>query len=339
MGLAQVALKLQTARSRLTPRTLAILLATLLTIGVVAVLKNQKKPVEQRPAVTLPKIDYAKLAKKKVEDAIQQDELALKRFEASLRNALGTYGIKSAEAAEAISAQASQPDAMAAIVFYLAKDQITSGHQTDDYLNNLIQPIFVPIVDEFGNAVSFATATFENDLRRTSVQLAIDLASIGPGASENNRRTVPDADIRREFDSAVRNLGINVAVTVVLVPLDVASLIGSKGGPGILKGIRALASRMFAKQVVKLAATPALASIPSPLPIPQLIAVASLAWTAYGIYQMQNEFHDEVSTSITDKLGEISKAMKIRANDFALGKLNEHRSVQTAMADNTIKAF
>lgn len=320
-----------------TDRTrLAIIIFATVIVGLIAFLQFQKSSVAPRPAPPpIPKVDYETLVKQKINEASRQDGLVLKRFDGSLSKVIAYYEPRFAYAASKSSEKAAKPDAMGAIVYYLAKDQIFKRGETDAYLTKKFEPVLKPIVDGYSRDVKKVMDRLENDLRVISVKLAIDLASIGPGATQAPQRPILRIDTRSDFDQALKDLGY----TVVLVSKDFVTndFASFKVTPDIVKRIAAISSRMFAKPIEKAASSSALAAVDGPFPFGDILSLLGIAWTAYDISQMQNKFQNDVQDSMKNKLDGIRDAMNKRAKTFAVSKISEFRKLQEGMGNQTNK--
>lgn len=325
---------------------LIVLLATA-AVGIVAFLESQRSPVVRPVAPVVPqpasppvqKVDYQALVKQKTNEAGRQDRAAHKRFEHSLSEVIAYYEPRFAEAASKSSEQAAKPKAMGAIVYYLAKDQIYKKRETDAYLTQTLEPDLNRIVDPFARDVKKVIDRFEYDLRGISVKLAIDLASIGPGASPASQQPIPRFDTWREFDKSLKDLGYEVGVisaSTVFIARDSAA---SRIATNILKDITAISSRMFAKPIAKAASSSALAALDGPLPFGDIVSLIGILWTGYDISQMQSQFQEDVRASTKIKLDGISDAMNRRARTFAANKITEFKNLQEEMGNQTKKQF
>lgn len=320
----------RTDRLRYRRGVLAIILLALVAVGVIAFLKSQRSPVNP--------IDYKSIVKQKTNDANRQDDLALTRFRDSLEKEIARYEPWFVYAASEAGSKASKPTAMEVIVYYLAKDQIYGRHETDNYLTKKIGPILDPIVDGFARDVNMVMDRFENDLRLTTVKLAIDLAAIGPGNPRLPRHDVPSVDSWAKFNQALKNLGCNTAGVAVSVAFDVTAIADSQVSAEILKRIVAASSRIFARQAARVVALVPLPALDGPLPIGDILALAGIAWTAYDISQMHDEFRDDVRKSTRAKLDEIRDVMNNRAKAFADSKVAEFKKLQAAMGATFVDA-
>jgi hypothetical protein len=315
------------------------LLALVLGIAFFSRGHRETGPVVQ-PAIVQPApipIDYKKLVAEKVTEASRQNDLAVLRFRKGLKKALASYTAGSEIAASKTAEKLSSADDLANILFYLAKDKTNSGHQTDNYLDSETQPILNPLLQKLGRNTNVLIQGLDDELRRISMQLAVDLASIGPGKPEVPGHVVLTLDVKREFDAIVKRLGFDV--TVLSVTVIFSNQIGAATSRAIPKRVAVIAASMFAKQVAKIAASSAIGSIPSPIPFPQLIALAGFAWTAYEIRAISDDFRDEIHNLTTIGLGRVGATTNTYAHNFAIKQTNAFRNIQTAMGSESLKAI
>jgi len=307
-----------------------------LAFGIAFFSKGHRETGPVVPPAPIP-IDYKRLVAEKVTEASRQDDLAVTRFNEGLTRAVISYTAKSENAALEIAEKLSSAEDLAYILFYLAKDQTSSAHQTDDYLDSETQPILNALLSDFGRDTNVLIQSLDNDLRRISMQLAVDLASIGPGKSEVPGHIVLTPDVKREFDVIVKRLGIDA--TVLSATVIFSKQIGAGISKAIPKRVVAIAARMFAKQVAKIAASSAIGSIPSPIPLPQLILLGGIAWTAYDIWVIRDNFREEVYKSTKTELDRAGATTRTYAQNFAITKINAFRNIQTAMGSESLKGI
>lgn len=312
----------------------SILLA-LVAVAAIVMLKSQKMPVDD----SAPRIDYPALVKQKTDEASRQDDLARRRFEDSLAKEMARYEPWFEYAAKKSSLHVATPEAMGAIVYHLARDKVLNTQDTDAYLDEALGPILKPIANAYARDVGTVMNRFEYDLRSISVKLATDLAAIGPGDPQTPQRAIPNVANWQSFDQVLKNLGFNVATVGVSTVFDASAIVSSRIGPEVLKRIAAIASRMFAKQVVRIAAIPVLVTMDGPLPIVDLLALAGVVWTGYDLYQMQSQFEIEVRDSTKSKLYGIRDAVNSQARTFAEGKFVAFNKLQASMGNQTNDRF
>lgn len=316
-------------------------------VGAIAFLESQKSPVVRPKTSAVPqpaappvlKVDYQALIKQKINEAAQQNRFAHKRFEDSLRKQIARYEPWFEYAARKSSEKAAKPEAMTAIVYYLAKDQIYKKGETDAYLTKELGPDLNPIVDGFSRDIQHVMNRLEYDLRGISVKLAIDLASIGPGAPPALQRPIPRINTWRDLDQALKDLGHKVGavgVSTVFVADDIAT---SRVATNIVKGLAAISSRMFAKPIAKVATSSAVAFFDGPLPFGDIASLIGIAWAGYDISQMQTQFQEDVRVSTKNKLDGIRDAMNKRARTFAENKVSDFKKLQEGMGIQTNKQF
>lgn len=222
----------------------------------------------------------------------------------------------------------------------LAWDKVKNEHQADAHLTREIGPLIDPVVHALGRDVGAEMDKLESDLRRISVHLAFNLASFGPGNPPAPRRIDAATHITREFfEQALKNLGYHAAGVGVSIAFDAYAIANSRVGADVLKKIAAVSSRVFAKQVIRMAASTVLVLADGPLPIGDILAAVGLLWTAYDISQMQVQFENEIRMSTETRFGEVRSAMKAQVNVFAASKVSEFRELQSKMGSTSVELF
>ena len=326
-------------QTRFNRGTWVIILFALVAVAVIVMLKNQKSPVVSGVPVPapapVPTIDYPALVKQKTNEAIRQDQQARKRFEDSLNKEIARYDPWFQYAANKSSLELATPTAMGAIVYYLAKDKVSGTQETDTYLENALGPILKPIANAYARDVGVVMNRLEYDLRGISVKLATDLAAIGPGDPREPQRPVPNVGNWRDFDLALKHLGFNVPTAVANLIANPNSIPAFRVGPVVLKRIAEISSRMFSKQVVRLAAAPVLATMSGPIPIGPLLTLAGIVWMAYDLQQMQKQFENEVRASTKTKLHAIRDVMNRHARKYSNDTLAASKKLQESMGNQT----
>ena len=335
--------RMERDQTRFNRGTWVIILFALVAVAVIVMLKNQKSPVVSGvpvPAPTpVPTIDYPALVKQKTNEAIRQDQQARKRFENSLNKEIARYDPWFQYAANKSSLELATPTAMGAIVYYLAKDKVSGTQETDAYLEKTLGPILKPIANAYARDVGVVMNRLDSDLRGISVKLAIDLAAIGPGDAKGPQRPVPNVKNWQSFDQALKHLGFNVPDVVATHLLTTNGIPSFRMGPIIQKRIAAISSRMFAKHVLRLAATPVLATMSGPIPIGPLLALANAGLAAFQLQQMQSQFANDVHTSTKTKLYAISNVMNGQARKYANDTLAAYQVLQASMGNQTNDRF
>jgi len=321
---------------RFSRRDALLILTALVAVLMIFWLKSHKTSVLPPPELPAPAIDYSREVKRLVDVASLRDNEAFRRFETSLATVIASYEPRFSKAADAASGKASEYESIAKIIYYLAWDQATDEHRTDEYLTQTIGPIIDPVVSDFGRDVGQAMDNLENELRKNTVQLAIDLAALGPGNPPPPQQFEAPMDITRAFDQALGNLGLNATGVGVSVAFDAFAVANSRVAASLLNGVASLASRMFAKQVAKVAASAVLVVADGPLPIGDILALAGLVWTGYDIVQMQNKFRDEIQKSAAIQFRQVRDGMRGHATTFAEGQLSAFVDLQSKIGSRAL---
>jgi hypothetical protein len=325
-------------QTRFSRGTWVIILFALVAVAAIVMLKSQNTPVVSGVPDLASSIDYPALVKQKTDEASRQNQQARKHFESSVNREIARYEPWFEFAAKKSSLQVATPTAMGAIVYCLAKDKVSGTQETDRYLETVLGPILKPIADAYARDVGMVMNRLDYDLRGISVKLATDLAAIGPGDPKGPQRPVPNVGNWRDFDQALKNLGFNIPAVGVSTVFDAYGIASSKIGPVILKRIAAISSRMFAKHVLRLAATPVLTTMSGPIPIGPLLALANVVLTAYDLQQMQSQFANDVSTATRSELHAIRDVMNKHARKYADDKLAAYKKLQASMGNKTMPA-
>ena len=319
-------------------RLLILLIFALAAVGTIFWLKSKKVPVEA-PVVSASApvaVDYTAKVNRLVAAARTDDEAALKRYTVSLKNLEFASGLEFDAAAENAATNASAAESLEHILYYLAYDQINDTQKTDAYLASRIRPLLTPVMGEYVGNVNHATFVLENDLRAISVQLAMHLAALGPGAPTVPTQFASSATQAAKLDQTLKNLGINAAGIGVSLAFDAAAVSESQLGKRLLSSITSLAARLFAKQVPKVVGSITAAALDGPLPILDLIAVAGLAWTAYDVHAMQQQFHDEIKAVTRSGLANSATQMNRQALANATAKVETFRVVQADIGKKSL---
>lgn len=322
--------------SRSASRNRRLIVVALIAVAAIVVLKLQKEPVVPRLPEPAP-IDYSKDVKKRVEQAITEDQAALRQFQTSLSAALTKYGSESDKAAATAAEYASTYDSIVRTIGYLAYDQLKGTDTAGAYLNALIEPLLKPPVDLLVRDVNAATLVLENDLQKISVRLAVDLAALGPGPAAVPKTFTSSQQVKQDFDKTLRNLGIDAAAIGVSAALDVYAIVSTRLIPRLVTTITAIAAKLFAKQVGKAVVVIMGPLADGPLPIGDVIALVFAAWTAYDIYQIQPKFHENVRTAVGNQLRETGAVVKGQASDNANSRVARFKSIQSRIGAESLK--
>lgn len=313
-----------------------LLVVAMIAVVAIVLLKMQKEPVEPRPTAP-PPIDYSDQVKERVAKAATEDRAALEQFQRSLSAAIVRYDSESANAAETAAEYASTFTSIRSIVGYLAYDQLTGTDKAGAYFRELIGPPLKQPVDWLVQDVNAATNVLENDLQKISVQLAVDLAALGPGPTPVPKTFTSSEQVDQDFSQALRNLGIDAAAIGVSVAFDVYAIVSTRLIPRLVTTLAELAAKLFAKQVGKAVVVLTGPFADGPLPVGDAIALLFAAWTAHDLYQLGPVFHENVRTASENQLREIGAEVRVQASDNANRRVNSFKSIQSLIGAESLK--
>jgi hypothetical protein len=223
------------------------------------------------------------------------------------------------------------------IIGKLAYDQVKGTNEADSFLQEQVGPLLRPPIDALAANVNTGLAALDNDLRKNTVQLAVDLAALGPAESQPSMRFAPSGDVQQDFQRALQNLGIDTAAIAVAVAFDIYAIANTSVVRRLVASLSSLASRVFAKQVAKTIVTITGPMVDGPLLIGDAIAIVFGLWTAYDISQLQPEFHAEVKTASANQLREIGAECDAKARDSAKERVLRFNEVQSQMGRESLK--
>ncbi|MCX6599949.1 MAG: hypothetical protein NT025_00075 [bacterium] len=322
-----------------------LLIVALFAVIAIVVLKMLNEPVEPRlapepPSATIPKKkDYSGEVNRLVQQAATEDQTALQQFQHSLSMALVTYESESAKAAETAAVYASTFTSIRRIIGYMAYDQIKSTETAGAYLNALISPPLKIPVDGVVLEVNAATAALEYDLQKISVQLAVDLAALGPGPAPLPKTFTSSQAVKQDFERTLKNLGINATAVGVSLAMDVYAILDAKIIQRLVNAVVSIAATLFEKQLSKAIVVMMGPLADGPLPIGDAIAILFAAWTAYDIYHLQPAFHENVKTASENQLREIGAEVSRQASENASRRLASYKSVQSRIGAESLKTL
>ncbi len=306
-----------------------IIIFTLIVIAIIVVLKLQKVAVET------PKIDYTKLIKIHTEQAKIRNTNALESFELEINRVITSHKPHLMIAADKAAKKAAEFESSLTLVSYLAWDKINNTSKAEEHLNLTINPIIKPAVDMLSSNINTAIDIFQSDLRHSTLLLAKDLDGLDlPEKSQLIQVEIQNIS-QAEFEQSLSNLGFNVAGIGVAFSYNAVSL--PRIDKLIRKKAKSIALRLFGRQVIKIAASAAIAIADGPLPIGDILAIIGFGWTVYDIYQSKKEFEAELRTSISNLLMQANSNIRKKAVNYADFVLKKHQDFQHNIGAKTVQ--
>lgn len=318
------------------PAPLAGLILVLLMFGIYVLTKIPEPrnapatpPLKSSP---IPSVDYQALVTAETSKARVQSQQLMARHKDSLVGLDSKYAMRFSLAAYEASASAAEYQSILTLIGNLAWDQVKGTNEAESYLSSKIEPPINQVMTEFNRNLNSQTAKFDNDLQKITVQLAANLAAIGPGNSRPPARVVSQQTTGPEFQILLKNLGWAATGSGAFLVSDVAfnpSILRS-----IAKPVRAISLRMFSKQIVKVVATPAVLTATGPAAI--FFGAFTLAWLTLDIYWVKADFENAVSSDLKARLYQIRTTSMVDANQYAMSSAKKVEKIQTMIATKAL---
>jgi len=294
-------------------------------------------PTEVSPPV--PQIDYGALVSVETGKAKIQTDAIVQGHQASLAKLDQSYATRFPSVASSASEHAATYTSIANLIGYLAWDTVKGTSEAESYLNTLIDPSITPALSDFHNDMNAEAAKYDYELRKVTVQLAANIAAIGPGNAPPPPRLDLPEGISRNYQKILTNLGLKGTLTGAQIGFNLSDFTGKSILPKLIKPIRAIAVRMFAKQIAKVAALPIVSTATGPIPIGPIVAVIGAIWTVYDISQLQPNFQGEIDDKLRANLNEIRIAAISQLSKSALIKSEEIKKIQLDVGARALDDF
>lgn len=315
-----------------------ILILAVIAIGLIAYLKSQKVEVGPTPPPPEPKVDYSKLIQVHADQASRRNLNALKVLELDVNRVVKEHEGKLSSAAREAAKEAADYGSCCKIVYYLAWDKVKGQDETEAYLNREIKPFLDPATQALGTDVDAAVKKLDYELRRSTVQLANDLAALAPAKyALDTHVDVGSTMSLEDFRQSLKNLGFNATGISVSLAFDAVALCKSQLVAVLWKKITAIAARMFGKQVAKVAASGAVAAADGPFPVGDIIALGGIIWTGYDVHALRKQFEREITTSLDNLLADARHGMHKQALDHATDMVKQYQKLQDEIGSQTLE--
>jgi len=305
-----------------------IFVLVIVTVLLIYYFKIQKTPVQPR--------DYTARIKVHTDQASQRNLNALKLYELSVNKLIKEYEPKLGNAAREAAKEIASYTSCCAIVYYLAWDKIKNQNETEAYMNKKIKPLLDPVMHALAKDMNRVVQDFDYELRRSTVQLAFDLAKLKSDHGGADLKINVDEMSHLDIQQSLHNLGFNVVGIGIGIIFDTVALYKSQLLAPLWKKITAIAATMFGKQIAKLATLPALAAADGPLPIGDILALLGGIWTGYDIYAAQKEFEIEINASLGNLLTEAQNSAHKQVIAHATTLVMAYQKVQDEIGTQTL---
>ncbi len=320
-----------------------VLLLLALAIIWYVIFISRRKPVElQLPAAvpehaSAPLTDCAALVAQRSSEAHRRNHNAQAVFAMEINRIISSHESALASAAAEAAKAASTYSACSQVVFYLAWDKLKKETRTEQFLESQIAPVLSPAARAMSNEVDAATSKFDYELRRNTVQLAHDLAALGPKEQQYKIPTESAITTRSDFQKALGNIGIGAASLSLPVLLDAGALWKLKGGIGLWRKLGGICVRLFARPAASLTASVATAAADGPLPIGDVIAVGGAVWTCYDIHRARAAFEKDLQTAMINMNSDIKNDLRQQSVAHAEALIKQYQQLQDDIGSHALQ--
>ncbi len=330
---------------QLTGKDARLVLVGAIALGAILWLESDKNTdaVETGAAIAStqkpgnPHVDYTVEVNRLVSRTDAADAAALGRFQNGLEAVQASYATRFATAATDVAATAGDYRFIANLVRLIAYDHLAGGDRTGAYLAEHLGPRVDPLLSDYGREITGVMQRLDNDLARNGVQLATDLAAVGPSGVSPPVRIDASTDLRRALAEQMRNLQLDGTAVGVSLAFDVAAIRISNVGTAMAQRLLAVSSKQLARPIEKAAASMALPAADGPLPVGDVLAAVGLLWTSYDIWSLQHDFREDVHASVEGQFRDVSQEMRGKATEFAASRESAYKRLRVEMADRSLK--
>jgi hypothetical protein len=310
-----------------TPGSLLVLfIIAVIVVIVMADLNLPKTPVRR---------DFGAMVRERSQVAKNGNRFALDLFRNEVERAKTVHHTTIAISAQTAAKELATYPSIGKIVYFLARDTITGENKAEENVNATVAPILDPSTKSLAPILDEARRKLDSDLRISTTRLAYELAAIADRDGQSQSKTAITPVSERDFQSALRALGVNAAWVGVAAPVDGYALV--RLGPVLGKKLTATAGRMFGKQVTRLAGSGTLAVMDGPLPVGDILALVTAVWTAYDIHSMKSEFRSESESALLSSLSQATEAACNQAIEGAIAREQKFAKLQAQMVTQTLQ--
>lgn len=318
-----------------------IILTVVLLVSGVTFLVTRPEPTDKVKVVASPpvvdrleKANYVDLISREKNAATEATRRAQTQYDASVKRRIAVHASETASIADQAATRAAEFEILTKTIYYLASDQVFDKKDTDQHLQEHIGPIVEPGLQSLAKDVNAAIAAFDFEVRRITVQLATNVAAIGPGVQPAPPRVVPPAMIGAEFKRLADGLG-GKALGSSIERFAVVDAIPSRMLESINRTCATIAGRLFPKQVAKV--TLRLPKVPLPPPIQIAVLVGLSIWTGYDVVHARTEYRDEVRTAIKKQLDDADHQIASGAVNYFSGRTTDFLALQAAITTKALE--
>jgi len=311
------------------------------------IFSSRREPVAPQPPASTPaaaparaaapQIDYAALVAQRSGEAHRRNHNAQAIFAMEINQIISSHESALATAAAEAAKAASTYSACSQVVYCLAWDKVKKETRTEQYLESKIGPVISPAIRAMTNEVDAATSKFDYELRRSTVQLAHDLAALGPMAQQYNIPIESAIASRSDFQKALRNIGFSATALSGFALFDAGALWQAKGGIALWRKLGGVCLRLFGKPVATATASITAAAADGPLPFGDVLAVGGAIWTCYDIHRARCSFEKDLQTALANMNSEVKNDLRRQAVAHAEALIKQYQQLQDDIGSHALQ--
>jgi Tfp pilus assembly protein PilO len=295
-------------------------------------LSNQEKSEAKKKAESQ-KIEYQKLVNAETSKVKMQSDQLVEAFRVSIRALDSRYAPSFSQLANGVADVVADPESIIRLISYLVWDTLKTTNEAEELLEMQVKPLVNPVVSNYQKSIRFETSKLDDSLHKITVQLATDIAAIGPSGAQSTPKPVSAQENTPEYKELLDNLGKNAASPAIDRAFE--GLL-QRMWPSLIKQIRSVAFRMFGFQIARVTATlPVVVTGPAAI----FFQFANGAWLVYQVISLQPDFKVDVATNLTTNFDAIRSESRLAAYRFATARATEVQSIQTVIGNNALKSL
>ncbi len=310
-------------------RTLGIAVVAALVVALGAYI-GRGNPIQENIIPVAPLSGYPALVHGEAERATEQTQQLMSAYQTALQELDAQYTTSFTRVALNASQKAATYHAILGLIGRLAWDRVKGTSEAELYLHTHIDPEVTPVLSAYSQDLNLAMSKLDQNLRKVTVQLSVNIAAIGPGDAKLPPRIVTDQSTNSDFALVLKSLGR----TATLNGVNLALFLIPSPVPMIADGLNKIALQVFGKQVLKVAASSAMSAAG---PIGVVVDIAMMAWLAHDIYRAKDGFETEIFTSVKSTLDGVRTDSNAKALTFASEETTKFAKIQAEIVAQALQ--
>lgn len=224
------------------------------------------------------------------------------------------------------------------LIGYMAKDWVTGSNDGESYLSELIQYDVNSKMSNIATNLNDKLIDLQKKLNNNTESYANKVCMLLPSSS---MLKMPEYSIANtpDFRITLSKLGLSGAFNSIALALEAKTLISTGCFSSLRSYLARLAAQAFSRPIKKTATSVTLSLCDGPLPIGDIIGAIGLAWTAYDIKCMREDFESDVSNSIYNQMKRELETLHQQAATNGHDIYNQYLNLRKTMVQGFEKEF